>query len=123
MPQFSLHTPESQGDMAAIRRVYRMENPSLPIGVIGESHNYKWGYNGEYYYVTEGVFEFLVTQIHLCLDEAKQLFESLNFCECSEPCQKAISMAVKGARKKKLSGDDLMWFFYDALEDNGKSVN
>lgn len=115
MPQFSYHTPTSQGDMAARRKANKSLKQKLPTGKIGENTNFSWGYNGEYYYVCEGVLEHLITNIHLTLEEAKRLFESLSFIDSSEPCPKSISQAIKGSRKDELKGDDLMWFFVDAL--------
>ena len=127
MPQFSYHAPVSQGDMAEARRKARAvklssapEKPllakqSLPVGVIGESANFSWGYNGKCYYVAEGVFEHLVSPVYMTLEEAKRLFESLVFVEACEPSQKLISQAIKASRKGTYVGDELMWFFVEAL--------
>lgn len=120
MPQFYPHTPTSQGDMAAIRKASRASKQVLPIGIIGEGINFSWGYNGEFYFVSEGVLEYLVTRIHLTLEEAGKLFEALNFTESSEPCQQTIFKAIKTSRKEKLIGDKLMWFFVDALSINNQ---
>lgn len=118
MPQFSIHTPKSQSDMTAIRMNSRASKRYLPIGKIGESLNFSWGYNGEAYYVAEGVLEHLITRINLSLEEAKKLFEAVTFIESNEPCTKAVSKAVNASRKEKLIGDELMWFFVDALSIN-----
>jgi hypothetical protein len=115
MPIFNKYTPKTQGDMADIRKKAKLERQSLPVGVIGENTLFSWGYNGDYYYVAEGVLEHLVTQMHLTLDEAKQLYEALTFCEHSEPSATDISLAVKEGRKKSLSGDELMYFLMDTI--------
>ena len=116
MPQFNQHITTSQGDMAANRaKAKLLKNNDLPIGVIGESPNFSWGYNGKHYYVAEGAFEHLVTRTPLSLEEAKRLHESLVFTESSEPCNKLISQIIKKSRKVKYNGDDLMWFFVEAL--------
>jgi hypothetical protein len=117
MPQFNQLLTTPQGDMAARRAKAKLSKKSNhPIEVIGEGANFSWGYNGKYYYVTEGVFDHLVTCTHLSLEEAKRLYESLVFTESIEPCSKLISQTIKNSRKEKLNGDDLMWFFVDALE-------
>lgn len=115
MPQFSYHAPVSQGDMAAIRELANASKRSLPIGKIGENVNFSWGYEGNFYYVAEGVFEHFVTCIHLSLDEAKSLFEALVFVESVEPSQKLISQAINASRMSSCVGDDLMWFYVDTL--------
>jgi hypothetical protein len=115
MPKFSYHVPVSQGDMAAIRKLASASKQSLPLGKIGESHNFSWGYEGNFYYVAEGVFEHLVTRIHLSLEEAKSLFEALVFIESVEPSQQLVSQAINASRKGMYVGDELMWFFVDEL--------
>jgi hypothetical protein len=115
MPQFSIHTPKSQGDMAAIRKFAQLSKRSLPIGVIGENNNFSWGFNGKYYYVTQGVLSHLLTQAHLSLAEAEKIFEALTFGNVEDVCSKALYITINQARKTGLSGDDLMWFYFDAL--------
>lgn len=116
MPQFNHHAPVTQSDLARARFLSSLEQSYYPVGVIGESSDFAWGFNGDHYYVAEGAFSFLVSKIHLAIDEAKQLFNALTFINASEPSPKTISLAVKSARKQRLSGDDLMWFFADKLE-------
>lgn len=115
MPQFSYHTPVSQGDMAA-RRSARALKQSLPVGKIGESASFSWGYDGSSYYVAEGVFEHLVTRISMTLKEVKSLFEALVFVESIEPSQKLISQAIYASRKSVFTGDELMWFLVDQIK-------
>lgn len=116
MPQFSHHAPATQSDLLAARRLANINQKHFPVGVIGESSDFEWGFSGDHYYVAEGAFSFLVSKVHLAIDEAKQLFNALTFIDASEPSSKDISLAVKLARKQRLSGDDLMWFFADKLE-------
>ena len=116
MPQFSHHAPVTQSDLLAARHLANVNQKHFPVGVIGELSDFEWGFNGDLYYVAEGVFSFLVSKIHFSIDEAKQLFNALTFINASEPSSKAISLAVKLARKQRLSCDDLMWFFADKLE-------
>jgi len=113
MPQFNLHTPTSQGDMKARRNNSRKK--VLPIGIIAESLQYAYGYDGDTYYVTEGALSHLVTRMILSLDEAKQLFNVLDFEELIEPNAKDISRVIKSARKNKLNGDDLFWYLQQEL--------
>ena len=88
---------------------------SLPIGLIATSKEFAYGYDGGKYYVSEGVFEYLVTRISLSLDEAKQLFNALTFIEASEPSPSSINIAIKLSRRQKLSGDDLFWMLTEKL--------
>ena len=111
MPKFYTHTPKSQGNMKDVRVGNR--KASLPIGLIGESSSFAYGYDGDKYYVTEGVFQYLVTGVNLAFDEAKQLFNALDFNNSIEPSVKSVSSAIKDSRKEKLSGDDLFWFLTD----------
>lgn len=117
MPQFSHHIPITQSDMA----LHRMSQFSLPVGVIGAEGNYSWGYNGDCYYVTEGVLDHLVTTIKLSLDEAKQLFTALGFVCLSEVPVKVISDGIRVARKQYFSHDNLMWFLVDHIEDSANN--
>lgn len=112
MPQFSNHLPASARAIKEARTEYRRVK-SLPIGLIGESASFAYGWDGKKYYVTEGVFQFFVTRIHLTMDEAKQLFNALSFNNCYDPCSKKVNYAIKEARKNRLSGDFLFWFFTD----------
>lgn len=112
MPQFNLHTPKTQSDMKAMR----MNRVKLPIGLIGDNNRFAYGFDGDSYYVTEGVFSHLVTRLSLSLDEASNLFYALDFIDASEPCNKIVSSTIKNARKKKLSGEDLFWFFVDCVQ-------
>ena len=114
MPQFATHLPATDKAMKGARAEYnRVKN--LPIGLIGENNQFAYGWDGDKYYVTEGVFQYLVTKMHLVIDEAKQLFNALSFNNCSEPCSKQITSALKEGRKQNLSGDSLFWFLTDKI--------
>lgn len=113
MPQFNKHTPKSQGDMKAIRENNRVQ--SLPTGIIAESLGYAYGYDGDTYYVTEGSFYHLVTRMSLSQDEARQLFNVLDFEQLIEPHPKTISRVIKSARRLKLSNDELFWYLQQEL--------
>jgi hypothetical protein len=118
MPQFSHHTPVTQSDLANARKSARLVQKHFPIGCIGEQGNFSWGYDGKTYYVAEGVLEHLVTKACLSLDEAKQLFNALVFSASYEVHGSLIAKAVKKARKKRISGDDLMWCLIDLLSSD-----
>ena len=111
MPLFNTNLPTTQGDLTKAR----LNKVLLPIGTIGESNNFKYGFDGDYYYVTEGILDYLVTRIHLQFDEAKQLFDALNFLEASEPNPKLIASTIRNARKQKLKGIELFWYFVESL--------
>ena len=89
-----------------------MKNLSgLPIGIIAENNLYAYGFDGQKYYVVEGVLQYYITKIHLTFDEAKQIFDALTFVGNVEICTKKIGSLVKLARKNKLFGQNLFWFF------------
>ena len=116
MPQFSKHTPIAS---STIRKKINMEkaiSDYKPIGVIGKNSSYAYGYNGRSYYVTEGVFSYLLTTTYLTFDEAKNLFEACTFVGYAPDKPKAITSIVKAARKLKLKEAELMYFFIDQLE-------
>lgn len=115
MPQFSIHTPKTQSDMRHIRKVEKLRQQHLPIGVIGQQGEFSWGYNGTSYYVSEGVWDYLVTRVHMTLDEAKQLFNALVWIEAKDTLLKIISNLIRSIRKLNISGDELMWKFIDLL--------
>ena len=112
MPLFNTNLPTPLGNLAKARK----NKIKLPVGTIGESNNFSYGFNGEYYYVTEGILEYYVTKIHLKFDEAKQLFDSLNFIDAVEPSPKTVAVAIRSARKSRLKGANLFWHFVDTID-------
>jgi len=115
MPQFNYHTPKASSTMRSQINKMKMTKFTLPAGLISENNLFSYGYDGDKYYVSEGVMQYLVTGMHLVLDEAKELFNALTFNDCSEPCTKVISNSIREARKLKIHGDDLFWFLTDKL--------
>lgn len=112
MPQFYKHTPKSQADMAAERK----RRTSLPVGLIGVNSQFSYGYNGSTYYVTEySIFDYFVTKTELSFEEAKALFEALTFAGNPAPKPIEVTRLIREARRKKLSGDELFWFFEGAF--------
>jgi hypothetical protein len=61
MPQFSDQAQKFHGDLKAISNAGDAEMESLPVGIIGENRNFRWGYTGQTYYVAEIFLESLVT--------------------------------------------------------------
>jgi len=115
MPQFSEHLPVTEKAMKDARYEYRRAK-TLPIGLIGENNKFAYGYDGNKYYVTEGVLYHLITKICLTLSEAKQLYNALSFnCEF-EACSSTVSKAIKASRKKQLSEDGLFWFLVEEIK-------
>ena len=115
MPMFSINAPKTTSDMSLARKKSKMVNYKKPIGQIGVSERYQYGFDGINYYVTEGILSEFVTRIHLTFDEAKQLFNALNWIEDCNFCFKKPSELIKKARKKKINNDDLFWFIVDNL--------
>ena len=116
MPMFATQTPTTNGDLTTARKASKLSEYKKPIGDIGVSDRYQYGFDGDKYYVTEGFLCQYVTQVHLSLDEAKHLFNALNWVGDIDFCYKLPSKLVKEARKKKINGDSLFWFFVDSLE-------
>jgi len=115
MPQFAIHCPVSAFEMRK-RLLPQYFNNHNPIGVISKNGEFEYGYDGDKYYVTESVFKFFVTKIHLSFDEAKQLCNALSFIEALAPCTKKVALSIKNARKQKLSGDTLFWHFTETVQ-------
>jgi len=111
MPMFNIHTPKTQSDMKAAR----LSKTTLPVGIIGNNCLFSYGFDGNTYYVTEGILQYFVTKMHLSFDESKQLFNALTFIDASEPNTKIINQAIKQGRKNNLSEDKLFWHLVDSL--------
>lgn len=100
-----------------------------PIGVIGEiviEGNYiNYGYDGESYYVGFGVFEILAFgRMKMTFEQAKSAFNAIEFysLDINKWDFKAAKKALMEARKNKLSGDALMFFFGNLFKEFNCSV-
>ncbi len=113
MPLFN-NTPSTITSIQKARKE-RAIKKSLPIGVIGENDSFKYGYNGEYYYVTEGILEYYVTKMHLTFPEAKALFDALVFIGNDNTCSLSVTSTIKKYRKKDFMNKSLFWGIVDIL--------
>lgn len=117
MPQFSVHTPKSSATLRKQINIEKALGKCKPIGIIGETNDYEYGYNGKYYYVLRGVMGYYLTNTHLSLDEAKQLYNACDWLGYSLDEPKKVTNIVKSARKLKLHGDALFWYFVDQTDN------
>ena len=115
MPMFYKHLPTCPIRNRAAANIDRIINHRRPIGVISEGNHFAYGFDGDKYFVTQGVVCEFVTGIHLSFEEAKALFDALQWNAAGWSCYKAVTAAVRKARKKKLAGDSLFWFFQETL--------
>lgn len=104
--------------------VQKIDNYNKPIGLIGETlidGNYiTYGYDGESYYVGLGVFETLAFgRMKMTFEQAKSAYNAIDFysLDINKWDFKAAKKALRQARKNKLSGDALMFFFGDLFKE------
>lgn len=121
MPMFHNSAPKSISSVRASVNASKLVNYKRPIDIIGHSGIFSYGYDGYKYYVTEGVFPSILTTARLSLDKAKALFDACTLATAPHGYgfgldPKAVTASVKEARRKKLTGDDLLWHFVDLLE-------
>jgi len=95
-----------------------MVSDSTLIGVISESKDFTYGYDGKTFYVTEkSLFNYYVTTAKLSLMEAKAIFEALNWCDVTELINPTyITKQVKECRKLKLTNDSIFWYLVVAID-------
>ena len=80
-------------------------------------HNDKFSlhFNGDFYQVSEGPFEYLLTNKHLSFDEANELFNAVTFCDVEDLKPSFVSSIIAKSRLEKTT--DLFWFFVDSIEN------
>lgn len=107
-----------------ITKTTKLADYSKPIGVIGEitiDGNYiTYGYDGESYYVGFGVLETLAFgRMEMTFDQAKSAFNAIEFysLDVNKWDFNSAKKALKQARKNKLSGDALMFFFGNLFKE------
>ena len=107
MPAFFTHTPVSSS-----------------TGLIGETlidgNLITYGYDGESYYVSLGVYEILAFgRMKMTFNQAKAAFDAIEFysIDINKWNFQGAKKALRDARKEKLSGDELMFFFGDLFKE------
>lgn len=95
-----------------------------PIGLIGdkviEGNSVTYGYDGDTYYVGFGILETLAFgRMKMTFDQAKAAFNAIEFysLDINKWDFNCAKKALKQARKNKLSGDSLMFFFGDLFKE------
>ena len=124
MPAFFTHTPHSSSTMRESLAAQKLVNYKKPIGLIGETiinKNYiTYGYDGESYYVGIGFSETLAFgRMKMTFEQAKSAFYAIDFysIDINKWDFNSAKKALKEARKNKLSGDKLMFFFGDSFKE------
>lgn len=124
MPAFFTHTPKHSSTVRAAINAQKLANYRKPIGIIGEitiNGSYiNYGYDGESYYVGFGVLETLAFgRMEMTFEQAKSAFNAIEFysLDINKWDFNSAKKALKEARKNKLSGDALMFFFGDLFKE------
>lgn len=121
MAQFSVHSPVSSSTLRNKINKNKLIDYPKPIGVISENHNYSYGYEGDgNYYVTMGLLgELVCGRLKMTFDQAKQMYDALNFLEIPAPelNYKLCVKALKEARKNKMEGNKLFFFFVQNIRE------
>ena len=118
MPQFNYHLTKSSLTLRKQINVEKALNYSLPIGNIAEGFDLCYGYDGVKYYVGIGFMGYsLFGTMKATLDQAKQAYEAIKFndIDVNNINFDNAQLLLKEARKKRLEGDNLMFFFADNL--------
>lgn len=120
MPQFSIYTPQSPSSLRESLNKQVNLNEYNPIGLIGDTLNCSYGYDGESYYVTISALQYLAFgRMNMTFDQSKQAYEAVLFSDiCPNNWDFDIAKkALKFARKNKLEGCDLFWHFVDVFSN------
>jgi hypothetical protein len=121
MAQFSTHAPISSSALRDKIKKEKLIDYPKPIGVIGKNDNYSFGYEGDgNYYVTMGILgELVCGRMKMTFEQAKQMFDALNFLgmPSSELNYKLCIKALKEARKNKMEGNNLFFFFVQNIRE------
>ena len=116
MPAFNNTIVETQCHLKRARTL----NANKVSGEIGTNGRYSYVYSSGNYYVSEGVFDHLVTTAKMDFYTAKALFDALCWdldMKCPEP--KVITALIKKARKIRFrSKDQIFWLFVDGINSN-----
>lgn len=120
MPAFFTHTPIHSSTLRASINAQKLTDYKKPIGVIGNSLDKAYGFNGDSYYVEIGVFPALAFgTMKMDFEQAKAAYNAILFFDI-DPMKwdfDAAKKALKQSRKNKLSGDALMFFFGDSFKE------
>ena len=118
MPSFSKNIPVSCSTLRGSINAQKLANYSKPIGLIAEKTikgNYiSYSYDGSSYYVSFGIMQTLAFgRMEMDFEQAKAAFDAINFYSIDVNIWdfKLAKKALKEARKNKLTGDPLMFFF------------
>lgn len=115
------NTPKSLPDNRNLDRVLRgIENYKRPIGDIGRTSRVAYGYDGDKYWVEIGLWgELAFGRMEMTFEQAKAAYDAVLFSDVDVLHWDfdAARKALKAARKSKLTGDDLMFFFSEQFEN------
>jgi len=120
MPAFFTHTPTHSSTSRAYINAQKLTDYNKPIGIIGDSLDKAYGFDGDSYYVTLGCFPTLAFgKMFMTFDQAKCAYDAILFfnIDVMKWDFDSAKKALKEARKNKLSGDALMFFFGNLFKD------
>lgn len=120
MPAFFTHAPIHSSTVRAYANAQKLVDYKKPIGVIADSVNKAYGFNGDTYYVEVGCFAHLAFgTMRMTFEQAKAAYEAILFFDI-DPVKwnyDSAKQALKDARKNKLTGDALMFFFGNVFKE------
>ena len=94
-------------------------NYDKPVGVIGKSSDVQYGFDGETYFVSIGILEYLAFgRMKITFQQAKAVYDAILFFDIDVDNWNfdLAKKVLKDARKLSLSDDDLMFFFGESLK-------
>ena len=120
MPSFYTHTPKHSSTVRTITNAQKLADYKKPIGIIGDSLDKAYGFNGDTYYVEVGLFPTLAFgTMKMTFEQAKAAYNAILFfnVDVMKWDFDAAKKALKEARKNKFTGDKLMFFFGNVFKD------
>ena len=120
MPAFFTHTPTHSSTVRASINADKLTNYKKPVGVIGEDVDKSYGFNGDTYYVEVGVFPILAFgRMEMTFEQSKSAYDAISLFDIDtfKWDFNRAKKALKEARKNKLTGDELMFFFGDVFKE------
>lgn len=126
MPAFHTHAPIHSSTLRAITNTQKLADYTRPIGVIRESIDKAYGFNGDNYYVTILCCQtFAFGSMKLTFEQAKSAYEAILFfnIDVTNWDFDSAKKSLKESRKNKLTGDALMFFFGESFKKFNRSLS
>lgn len=120
MPAFYKNIPSDSFKVRAYINAQKLINYKKPIGVIGDSIDKAYGFDGDSYYVEIGCFPILAFgTMKMTFEQAKAAYDAILFfnVDVMKWDFDSAKKALKDARKNKFTGDKLMFFFGNLFKE------